>query len=141
MWLPGKAKNDLAFPVLGTVLFPRQRVLRNHGQGNIYFCSESRSQYNTNSPWQQQTTHLTWETGFARKSTCPACAAQPPRWRWKGMAILHHKIRFTPVESRIHILKRHRVPYKFDISNLPDRASQIHDAPGKPTRHNMSQSA
>ena len=67
--LPVKAKNDLVLPVLRTVLFPRQPVLSNHGQGNVHFCSESRSQYNTNSPRQQQSTHVTREMGFARKAT------------------------------------------------------------------------
>lgn len=66
--LPVKAKNDRALPVLGTVLFPRRRGLCNHGQGNVHFCSESRSQYNTDSPRQQQTTHLTREMGFARRT-------------------------------------------------------------------------
>ena len=63
VWLLVKAKNDLALPVL----FPRQRVLCNHGQGNVHFCSESRSQYNTNSPRPQQSTPVTWVMGFARE--------------------------------------------------------------------------
>lgn len=43
--------------------------------------------------------------------------------RW-GMVILHHEIGFNPVESGTCVLKRHRVHHKFDISNLPHRASQ-----------------
>jgi len=70
VWLPVIAKNYLALPLPGTVLFPRQRILCNHGQGNVHFCSESRSQYNTNSPWQQADCSSDMGDEIVMKTTC-----------------------------------------------------------------------
>lgn len=54
------------------------------------------------------------------------------------MAILHYEIGFTSLESGIHVLKKHRVPCKINVSNLQDRDSQEDGAPGKPMGHNSS---